>query len=85
MAMSVQRTIPEYLSHIRTNKQGELEYQSNEEHSLCVAELARQFASEFGMGDFGYVMGMLHDKGKEKAEFQNYIRYENGLEETYII
>lgn len=79
--MNEQKTIPEHLSHIRRNKQGELEYQSNEEHSLGVAELAQQFASEFGMGDFGYVMGMLHDKGKEKAEFQNYIRYENGLEE----
>lgn len=73
--------IPEYISHIRRNKDDELEFQSNEEHSLGVAELARQFASEFGMGDFGYVMGMLHDKGKEKNEFQNYIRYKNGLEE----
>lgn len=71
--------IPQYISHIRTNKEGEHEFQSNEEHSLGVAELARKFASEFGMGDFGYVMGLLHDKGKEKEEFQNYIRYENGL------
>ena len=68
-----------YISHIRKNKQGELEFQSNEEHCVGVAELARQFASEFGMGDFGYVMGMLHDKGKEKAEFQNYIADINGI------
>lgn len=71
--------IPKYISHIRCNNQGELEYQSNEEHSLGVAKLAQRFANEFGMGDFGYIMGLLHDKGKEKAEFQNYIRYENGL------
>lgn len=70
-----------YISHIRRNNQSELEYQSNEEHSRGVAELARKFASEFGLGDFGYVMGLLHDKGKEKAEFQNYIRFENGLTE----
>lgn len=72
---------PKYISHIRKDAEGNLEYQSNEEHSLGVAELARQFACEFDMGDFGYVMGMLHDKGKEKDEFQNYIRYENGLVE----
>lgn len=71
--------IPKYISHIRTYNEGKHEYQSNEEHSLGVAKLARQFACEFGMGDFGYVMGMLHDKGKEKDEFQNYIRFENNL------
>lgn len=71
--------IPQYISHIRTYNEGKHEYQSNEEHSLGVAKLARQFACEFGMGDFGYVMGLLHDKGKEKDEFQNYIRFENKL------
>lgn len=70
---------PKYISHIRKNADGSIAFQSNEEHCQNVAELAKQFAAEFGMGDFGYVMGLLHDKGKEKAEFQNYIRYENGL------
>lgn len=77
--MNEQRLIPTFISHIRRNKLGKLEYQGNAEHCAGVAELAREFASEFGMGDFGYVMGILHDKGKEKAEFQNYIRFENGL------
>lgn len=72
--------VPEYISHIRKDADGNIvAYQSNEEHSRGVAEFAKQFADEFGMGDFGYVMGMLHDKGKEKSEFQNYIRYQNGL------
>lgn len=70
---------PRYISHIRPNQEGELEYQSNEEHSLGVAKLARQFATEFGMGDFGYVMGLLHDKGKEKEEFQEYIQDVNDI------
>lgn len=77
---------PKYISHIRKDADGNIiAFQSNEEHSRNVAELANQFAVEFGMGDFGYVMGMLHDKGKEKDEFQNYIRLENGLadEKTY--
>lgn len=71
---------PKYISHIRKDKEDNIEaIQSNEEHSFGVAELARKFANEFGMGDFGYIMGLLHDKGKEKEEFQNYIRFENGL------
>lgn len=71
--------LPNYISHILLNENGDIEYQSNEDHCLGVAILAKQFASEIGMGDFGYIMGILHDKGKEKKEFQNYIRHENGL------
>ena len=72
--------IPKYISHIRKNQYGEIiSYQSNEEHCIGVAELAKQFASEFGMGDWGYVLGILHDKGKEKKEFQEYIQDVNGI------
>ena len=72
--------IPKYISHIRKNQYGEIiSYQSNEEHCIGVAELAKQFASEFGMGNWGYVLGILHDKGKEKKEFQEYIQDVNGI------
>lgn len=74
---------PKYISHITKDSTGRIiALQSNEEHCCGVAKLARKFAEDFGMGDFGFVMGMLHDKGKEKGEFQNYIRFENGLLET---
>lgn len=73
-------TPPKYISHVRKDTDGNIvAYQSNEEHSRGVAELAARFASEFGMGDFGRLMGLLHDKGKEKDEFQNYIRFQNEL------
>lgn len=73
-------TPPKYISHVRKDTDGNIvAYQSNEEHSRGVAELAARFASEFGMGDFGRIMGLLHDKGKEKDEFQNYIRFQNEL------
>ena len=72
--------VPKFISHIRKNPDGEIAAcQSNEEHCLGVAILARQFASEFGMGDWGYALGLLHDKGKEKKEFQDYIRDVNGI------
>lgn len=69
------------ISHIRKDSPTQIAYQSNDAHCLGVAELAEKFASEFGMGDFGRIMGLLHDKGKEKKEFQNYILYENELAE----
>ncbi len=74
--------IPKYISHIKKNiVTGEIEaFQSNEEHCRGVAELAKRFAGEFGMGDWGYALGILHDKGKERNDFQNYIRIVNGIE-----
>lgn len=53
--------------------------QSNNEHLTGVAEIARGFSATFGMGDWGYAMGLLHDKGKEKVDFQNYIKRVSGL------
>ncbi|MDE5876877.1 MAG: CRISPR-associated helicase Cas3' [Muribaculaceae bacterium] len=48
--------------------------QSNEEHSKGVAKLTQSFADKFGMGEWGNIIGLLHDKGKETKEFQSYIR-----------
>lgn len=53
--------------------------QSNEEHQKGVAKLASAFAGQFGLPSWGYVLGLLHDKGKERAAFQQYIRRVNGL------
>lgn len=66
-----------YISHIR---EGSRKIQTNEVHSAEVAKLMEQFSSEFEMADWGYFLGILHDKGKERSDFQNYIRRENGIE-----
>ena len=72
----------EYISHIK--KPGTAsqpwDIQSNASHSHGVADLAERFASEFGMGSWGRVLGLLHDKGKEKHDFQEYIQDVNGIE-----
>lgn len=52
--------------------------QSNEDHQKGVADLASKFAGEFGMAEWGHVLGLLHDKGKERKTFQQHIQKESG-------
>ena len=59
-----------------------MEVQSNDEHQQGVAEMAKTFAAEFGMGEWGRVLGLLHDKGKEKKTFQQHIIKESGLDSS---
>lgn len=77
-------TIPKYISHIKKSSEGDIfVFQSNEDHLEGVAKLAEQFANEFDMGSWGRVLGLLHDKGKERKEFQDYIRYDSGYSQDF--
>ena len=42
--------------------------------------MAARFAQEFGLAEWGRLLGLLHDKGKEKQAFQQHIKKESGLE-----
>ncbi|MEP3478564.1 MAG: CRISPR-associated helicase Cas3' [Fuerstiella sp.] len=51
-----------------------------EDHLRDVAELAREYAAGFKASDWGSLVGWWHDVGKYSAEFQAYLRFENGFE-----
>ena len=68
------------ISHVR---QADMAVQSNDDHQQGVAKFAEAFATEFGMGDFGRIMGLLHDKGKEQVEWQRYIQGVTGYNKDY--
>ncbi len=58
------------ISHLRQNKENGLWIiQSNDEHQKGVAEMAASFAGQFGLSSWGHALGLLHDKGKERAAY----------------
>ena len=51
--------------------------QSLREHLSHTAQLAKEFADTFSMGNLAYLMGLVHDIGKYSGAFQKRIRGEN--------
>ena len=68
------------ISHLFQDDNGQWHIQTNENHSNGVAELASTFADSIHLKEFGYAMGILHDKGKESNQFQSYIRTVSGYD-----
>ena len=59
----------EYYAHSKEGKPRE-EWHRLEDHLKKVAEMARDFANDFGAGEWGYLAGLWHDLGKYSDEFQ---------------
>lgn len=72
------------ISHIRPPQSTceQWSFQDNDEHMANVAELAANFAGEFGMSEYARLAGLIHDKGKEQHEFQSYIKCVSGYDTT---
>lgn len=79
--MKIKQDTRKIISHVRRS---DMEIQLNEDHQHGVAELASKFVGEFGMGDCGFIMGKLHDKGKEQTEWQKYSQGVTGFNKEYV-
>lgn len=77
----------QHISHLKLSNPDSKEwiFQSNEEHQNGVADLSMQFASAFGMSEWGRVLGLLHDKGKEQKTFQQHILKESGCNPDIVV
>ena len=73
----------EIIAHIRQKEDDSVEKQplsGPEGHLEGVAALAESFANVFNAGEFAKCAGLLHDLGKFKTDFQNYIRQSSGYD-----
>jgi len=71
----------EYFARTRNPDLGPPEKQLLRDHLYGVAELAAAFASEFGSGEWGRALGLLHDVGKGSRQWQEYLFAKNGYDE----
>lgn len=74
-----------YISHLKQDDCGNWIFQYNEEHQKGVADLASRFASSFDMSEWGRILGLLHDKGKEQKTFQQHILKNSGCKPDMIV
>lgn len=62
--------------------QPEDQWQSLEEHAENTAKTAAAFARSFNSENAAYFLGAIHDLGKVRTSFQNYLKYSNGIEDA---
>ncbi len=70
----------EPIAHVRIDASGEWLVHALDEHLKAVSLISAGFAQRFGNADWGATAGILHDLGKYKADFQDYIRNRSGFE-----
>lgn len=69
------------IAHVRQLKNGDwAEHHYLEDHLRDVGKLASQFAKDIDSDDWAEVAGLLHDMGKYRDKFYNYIVYQSGFE-----
>lgn len=62
-----------YPAHIRIQENGERLVQTCRDHCRNTAVYSEFALNEVGMGNSGYLVGLLHDMGKFKDEFEDYL------------
>ena len=71
---------PGELAHVRQDERGAYVIHDLADHLRGVAQLAEQFAGDFGSADWAYIAGFWHDLGKYSKEFQRRIKSVSGYD-----
>ncbi|MDD2599924.1 MAG: CRISPR-associated helicase Cas3' [Kiritimatiellae bacterium] len=58
------------ISYAHSSEHPKKDWQSLEQHALCVAAICAGFSKIFSASEWGYAAGMLHDLGKARKPFQ---------------
>lgn len=74
----------QYYAHTRTAEDGTLQLQTAKDHCLNVAKLASKRLKSVRLDKVSYLAGLLHDMGKFKEEYQNYLLEHKGRKGTVI-
>ena len=57
-------------------------WQTLQDHCKAVAAMSAAFAVSFASGEYGRILGIIHDLGKARTSFQSYLRRCNGMEDS---
>jgi len=60
-----------FVAHVRKSDQAE---QSLLSHLVQVSDITSKFSSKVSLGNAGAIMGLLHDLGKYRSKFQEYLK-----------
>lgn len=67
-----------FFAHVRARSTGEHVLQTVEEHCRGTAYYAQMCLQQIGLGEVGYISGLVHDLGKMKQEFSDYLLFGQG-------
>lgn len=77
--------ITEVIAHSYNNGDGKIIVQTLFEHSNNVANLTKSIASSTGLSSVSFIIGLLHDIGKSKREFQDYLLCSNKTKTEHAV